>query len=108
MGRAGEDMKGSEIEIGRTYLAYCGSLGPVRALEAQVPFAYPGQVAPKRQGVRVVALQDIPLAADWQSALREGREPRMCHARGEEFVIPVRDVDRLANRDIVLIDAAPV
>lgn len=92
-------MKGTDIEVGRTYLAYCGSLAPVRVLETRVPFAFPGQVAMKKQGVRVVALTDVPAASDWYAALKDGREPRTCHRRGEEFVMPARDVDRLADRD---------
>jgi hypothetical protein len=97
-------MRGTDIEVGRIYLAYCGSLAPVRVLETNVPFAFPGQVAPKRIGVRVAAVADVPRATDWAAALSQGRTPQLAYRQGDEFVMPSRDVERLAHLDIIAID----
>lgn len=94
-------MRVRDIEPERVYLAYCGSLAPVKVLESGVPYRFENAVAPLPLGVRVRALYDIPLAEDWKDAEREMRKPVLAYRAGDEFVIPARDVERPADRDVL-------
>lgn len=89
-------MKGADIEAGREYMAYCGSLARVRAIETGVEHQAHTQARITRAGVRVEALEDVAWAIDVSQAERERRSPRIVHRAGDVFVISSRDVARPA------------
>ena len=93
-------MRVTDVETGRIYLAYCGSLAPVRVVETGVHYWYEGAAAPSRNGVRVRAIHDIPLASDWPEAWRENRAPVLAHETGDLFVIPARELQYEAGLDV--------
>lgn len=87
-------MKTSELEVDGDYMAYCGSLAPVRVLETGLPYAYTHGGRETKVGVRVRALRDVPWGLDVSQARREGRSPKLSHREGEEFVMSARDIER--------------